>query len=177
MACRSASARCHVDVARIGRGRGDDLGNRLLRERWVYRHNERYRVDTEDGCDVAEKALLRQEALAAARLLNAGEPSLGRPANRVSAALDSKHRKQLRRRRRQPCRFQEDTVQGASPTLPWADEITRNARIRTKLATVRSGSRFRRLRGGAGRTRTGLLAECGLFWGKFRHTGEIATTG
>src|SRR5437667_7898402 len=55
MACRSVAARCHVDLARVGPGIRDELGNRLRRERWVYRHNEGDRVDACDGCNVAEE--------------------------------------------------------------------------------------------------------------------------
>src|SRR5205809_7753790 len=55
MACRSVAARCHVDLARVGPGIRDELGNRLRQERWVYRHNEGDRVDAGDGCDVAEE--------------------------------------------------------------------------------------------------------------------------
>jgi hypothetical protein len=73
------------------------------------------------------------------------DTSLRGAANRVSAecesvcvALGSKYRKQLSHGRRLPGGFQEDTGQGASPTLRWVDEITRNARIRAKLPTVPS---------------------------------------
>ena len=55
MACRSVAARRHVDLARVGLGISDELGNGLRRERWVYRHNEGDRDDACDGCDVAEE--------------------------------------------------------------------------------------------------------------------------
>ena len=55
MARRSVAARRHVDLARVGLGIGDELGNCLRRERWVYRHDEGDRDDACDGCDVAEE--------------------------------------------------------------------------------------------------------------------------
>src|SRR3954453_20009848 len=55
MACRSVAARSDVDLARVSPGKGDELGNRLRRERWVYYHNERDRDDARDRCDVAEE--------------------------------------------------------------------------------------------------------------------------
>ena len=45
----------HVDLARIGLGVGDELGNRLDRNRWIDHHDEGSAVDTRDRHDVADE--------------------------------------------------------------------------------------------------------------------------
>ena len=40
MARGPVAGRRHVDLARIGLGIGDELGNRLGRERWIDRHDD-----------------------------------------------------------------------------------------------------------------------------------------
>src|SRR5258705_8657430 len=59
MACRSVAARRHVDLAWVGLGIGDELGNCLRWERWVYHHNEGDRDDACDGDDVAEEVEIK----------------------------------------------------------------------------------------------------------------------
>ena len=42
------AGRRHVDLARIGLGVGDELGNRLGRNRWIYLHDS---GDADEACD------------------------------------------------------------------------------------------------------------------------------
>ncbi len=50
----SVADRCHVDLAWIGLGIGDELGNGLGRKRWIHQHNKRKVIDARDGRDVAD---------------------------------------------------------------------------------------------------------------------------
>src|SRR5258705_13849865 len=49
------ATRRHIDLARIGLGKGDELGNRFGRNRWMYLHDERYANYAGDRRDVADK--------------------------------------------------------------------------------------------------------------------------
>src|SRR5258707_11019202 len=44
-----------IDLARIGLGKGNELGNRLGRNRWMYLHDERYANYAGDRRDVTDK--------------------------------------------------------------------------------------------------------------------------
>ena len=48
-------ARRHVDLARIGLGIGDELGNRLGRNRWIHHHDMGRADDARDRRDVADE--------------------------------------------------------------------------------------------------------------------------
>src|SRR5687767_238309 len=45
--------RCHVELTWIGPGVGDELVNRLGRNRWIYHHDQRHADDAGDRRDVA----------------------------------------------------------------------------------------------------------------------------
>src|SRR5215475_4795650 len=49
------AARRHVDLARIGLGIGDELGNGLGWNRWMDLHDERRTGDARDRCDVTDE--------------------------------------------------------------------------------------------------------------------------
>ena len=49
------AGRRHVDLARIGLGIGDELGNRLGRNRWIDHHDEGRADDARDRRDVADE--------------------------------------------------------------------------------------------------------------------------
>jgi hypothetical protein len=51
----SVTGRCKIDLARIGFGIGDELGNSPNRYRWIDLHDERYTADARDWKDVANK--------------------------------------------------------------------------------------------------------------------------
>ena len=55
---RSVAGRRHVDLARIGLGIGDELGNRLGRNRWVDHHDEGTADDARDRRDVADEIVI-----------------------------------------------------------------------------------------------------------------------
>ena len=52
---RPVAARRHIDLARIGLGVGDELGNRLGRNRWIHLHDVGHAHDARDRRDVAKK--------------------------------------------------------------------------------------------------------------------------
>ena len=49
------AGRRHVDLARIGLGVGDELGNRLGRNRWIHHHDVGHADDARDRRDVADE--------------------------------------------------------------------------------------------------------------------------
>ena len=49
------AGRRHVDLARIGLGIGDELGNRLGRNRWIHHHDKGHAADACDRRDVADE--------------------------------------------------------------------------------------------------------------------------
>ena len=51
----SGTARRHVDFARIGLGIGDELENRLGRNRWVDLHDERHADNGPDRRDIVQE--------------------------------------------------------------------------------------------------------------------------
>src|SRR5260370_34640247 len=51
----SSPGRCHVDLARIGLGIANELGNALGRQRWIDRHDKRDVANACDGRDVADE--------------------------------------------------------------------------------------------------------------------------
>src|SRR5215813_13718248 len=55
MAGNSDTGRGHADLARIGLGIGDELGNRLGRKRWMYRYDVGLPVNAGDRRDVADE--------------------------------------------------------------------------------------------------------------------------
>src|SRR5262245_29447693 len=55
MASTPNAARRHIDLARIGLGVRDELGNRLGWNRWMDRHDKRLADDGCDRCDVADE--------------------------------------------------------------------------------------------------------------------------
>src|SRR5262252_7014394 len=55
MAGSSDAGRGHADLARIGLGIGDELGNRLGRNRWMYRYDVGLPVNAGDRRDVADE--------------------------------------------------------------------------------------------------------------------------
>src|SRR4029450_1300318 len=55
MAGGSNAGRSQIDLARIGLGVGDELGDGFGRNRWIYHHDEGQADDACDGRDVAKK--------------------------------------------------------------------------------------------------------------------------
>src|SRR5215470_1728401 len=55
MAGSSDAGRGHADLARIGLGIADELGNRLGRNRWMYRYDVGLPVNAGDRRDVADE--------------------------------------------------------------------------------------------------------------------------
>src|SRR5499427_1308188 len=49
------TARCHVELARMGLGVGDELGNRLGRDRWIHYQDLGCADDGRDRRDVADE--------------------------------------------------------------------------------------------------------------------------
>ena len=49
------AGRRHVDLARIGLGIGDELGNGLGRNRWIHHHDIGHADDARDRRDVADE--------------------------------------------------------------------------------------------------------------------------
>jgi hypothetical protein len=47
--------RRHIELAGIGLGVGDEFGDRLGRNRWIYQHHERHADDCADRRDVADE--------------------------------------------------------------------------------------------------------------------------
>ena len=54
----SAASRGHVDLARIGFGVGDELGNGLGRNRWIHDHDTGLAADARDRRDVAKEIVI-----------------------------------------------------------------------------------------------------------------------
>jgi hypothetical protein len=52
---RAVAGRCHVDLAWIGLGIGDELGNRGGRDRWIHLHDKWIAADARDRCDVTNE--------------------------------------------------------------------------------------------------------------------------
>ena len=52
---RAVAGRRHVDLAGIGFGIGDELGNRLGRNRWIDLHDDGHADDARDRRDVADE--------------------------------------------------------------------------------------------------------------------------
>src|SRR5215510_8184524 len=55
MRATSAATRRKIDLAGIGLGIGEKLGNRFGRKRWIDNHDGGVAADARDRCDVAEK--------------------------------------------------------------------------------------------------------------------------
>src|SRR6516225_11228573 len=55
MLYRSVASRGYRDLARIGLGMGDKLGNRLGRNRWMHHHDEGVAADSCDRRDVTDE--------------------------------------------------------------------------------------------------------------------------
>jgi hypothetical protein len=55
MCAASDTNRRHADLAWIGLGVGDELGNRLSRDRWIYRHDIWCADDVSDWRDIAKE--------------------------------------------------------------------------------------------------------------------------
>ena len=51
----AVACRPHVELARIGFGVGDELGNGLGRNRWIDHHDKGIAHDARDGRDIADK--------------------------------------------------------------------------------------------------------------------------
>jgi hypothetical protein len=51
----SVARRSQIDLARIGLGTGDELGNRLSWNRWIDHHHQRPADDTCNRCDVTDE--------------------------------------------------------------------------------------------------------------------------
>src|SRR5262245_65497748 len=54
----SGSSRRIIDFARASRGIGDDLGNRLSRDRWIYRHDKWCADNASDWRDIADEIVV-----------------------------------------------------------------------------------------------------------------------
>src|SRR5262249_9222392 len=52
---RAVAGRRHVDLAWVGLGIGDELGDCLGRNRWMHHHDIRYPRDAADRCDVSHE--------------------------------------------------------------------------------------------------------------------------
>ena len=90
----------HVDLARIGLGIGDELGNRLGRNRWIDHHDVGEAEDASDRRDVADKIEI--------------ELVVERRVDRVRRT-DQKERIAIRRRAHD--RLGADIAAGARPVL------------------------------------------------------------
>jgi hypothetical protein len=54
----SIAGRCHVDLAGIGVGVGDELGNGLDRNRWIHLHHVGHADDARDRRDFADEIII-----------------------------------------------------------------------------------------------------------------------
>src|SRR5262249_7157520 len=54
----SGSSRRIVDFARASLGIGDELGNRLSRDRWIYRHDKWCAANASDWRDIADEIVV-----------------------------------------------------------------------------------------------------------------------
>src|SRR5262249_52019646 len=52
------AGRSQIDLARLGLGIGNELGNRFGRNRWIYHHNERKADDARDRRDVVDEIVI-----------------------------------------------------------------------------------------------------------------------
>ena len=58
MRAAPVARRGHVDLARIGLGVGDELGNGLSWNRWMNQHDVGLAADARDRCDVTNKVVI-----------------------------------------------------------------------------------------------------------------------
>src|SRR6516164_414744 len=54
------AGRCHIELARVGLGIGDEFGNRLRRNRWIYHHHNGHVNHARDRRDIEGEIVLER---------------------------------------------------------------------------------------------------------------------